>query len=166
MVSLRNINTILVFNRDTLYVKYANVGSVLRQHDPDFVDGNTISVFDNNNLSAATTEVFESDATLASRILLIDARTDETRVLFEGTPEHPFFTNIMGKHQWLPNGNLMIAGAREGRAFSVDPAGRIVWEYFNDIGDGLVGLFDDAQGLPASIDAAALDGFARACAAR
>jgi hypothetical protein len=165
MVSLRNANAILVFNRDTGRVKYANVGSVVRQHDPDFVDGNTISVFDNNNLSAATTEEFEGGTTLASRILLIDAQTDETRVLFEGTPEQPFFTNIMGKHQWLPNGNVMIAGAREGRAFAVDPKGRIVWEYFNDVGDGLVGLLDDAQRLPESIDASALDGFAQACAA-
>jgi hypothetical protein len=165
MVSLRNINAVIVFDGRTQRIKYTSIGAFLRQHDPDFVDGNTISVFDNNNLSAATTEAFDADPALTSRILLIDARTGEVRVHYEGTPAQPFFTNIMGKHQWEPNGNVLITGAREGRAFAVDPAGELVWEYYNDVGDGLVGLFDDAQRLPAAIGAEDLDRFARACAA-
>ena len=48
LVSLRNINTIFVFNRENDKIKFIPTGSFVRQHDPDFVDGETISVFDNH----------------------------------------------------------------------------------------------------------------------
>src|SRR5207247_1345506 len=52
MISLRNISAIVVFDPHTLRIRFMTIGRTLRQHDPDFVDGNTISVFDNNDLAA------------------------------------------------------------------------------------------------------------------
>jgi hypothetical protein len=140
LVSLRNINTIFVFNRETEKIKFIHTGSFVRQHDPDFVDGNTVSVFDNRTLG-------ENDKS-QSRILLISAPDQTVKVLYEGTPEHPFFTNIMGKHQWLPNGDLLITEARNGRAFEIDSKGKIVWEHHNYIKKGQVGLVTEVSRLP------------------
>ena len=47
MISLRNVSTVLVFDPDDLKIRYSITGRFVRQHDPDFVDNNTISVFDN-----------------------------------------------------------------------------------------------------------------------
>lgn len=152
MISLRNINAILVFNKETRKVKYLNVGSVVRQHDPDFIDGNTISVFDNNNLSGSQGGARTDHAGLASRIILINALTDETSVVFEGSAQTPFFTDIMGKHQWLPNRNILITEARSGSAFEITEDGQLVWEYHNTLREGLLGLLVGAHKLPSSMD--------------
>lgn len=165
MISLRNINAIIVFSAESRKIKYVNIGTVLRQHDPDFVSGNEISVLDNHNLSSAGGPAPLDTSGQSSRLLLIDARTGDSKVLFEGTAEHPFFTDIMGKHQWLANGDIMVADAREGRSFELSPSGKIVWEYHSNAGDGLVGLIDDTQRLPASIDRDTVAGFSRACRA-
>jgi hypothetical protein len=163
MVSLRNINTILVFNADSKIVKYASIGSVVRQHDPDFLDGNTISVFDNNNLSSAARGDHPDDPALSSRIVVIDARTDETKVVFQGSLDAPFFTDIMGRHENLPNGNVMLTEARRGRAFEITSDGQLAWEYHNIVDGGLVGLIDTATRLPPRYDSLSFEAFGARC---
>lgn len=49
---------------------------------------------------------------ISSRIVVIDARDNSAEVVFAGSAEIPFFTDIMDKHQWLPNGNLLITESR------------------------------------------------------
>ena len=139
MISLRNINTVLIFNRQNRKIKFICTGWFIRQHDPDFMDGNTFSVFDNNNMMAAEPH---------SRIRIVSAINKSTQVFFEGNTQTPFFSNIMGKHQWLPNGNLLITESRQGRAFEINRQKKVVWEYRNVIDDGLVGLVEDVQRLP------------------
>lgn len=163
LLSLRNLNAIFVLDQASLRIKYENIGSVLRQHDPDFVDGNTISVLDNHNLSAAWDESRGDQAGLSSRIVSIDARTDEVTVVYQGTGEQPFFTDIMGKHQWIGNGNLLVTESRAGRVFELTPSGEVAWEYFNVAGEKILGLIDDAQRLPPEIDAAALAQLGKQC---
>ena len=144
MVSVRNINAVIVFDAETRAAKFMSVGTMLRQHDPDFVDGNTISVFDNNNLHP----MVESQ----SRIIRIDARDGSVATAYAGSAENPFFTNIMGKHQLLQNGNMLITESRAGRAFEVNPEGRMVWEYINAVEEGVVAVLSDAQRLGADFD--------------
>lgn len=139
MVSLRNINAVLVLTPDGR-VKYSSIGKYVRQHDPDFIDGNTISVFDNNTVTGAPHP--------SSRIVLEHAPSGDTEVYFEGTEKTPFYTDIMGKHQWLPNGNLLITETREGRAFEVTPEGDIVWDYYNVAGKDVLAIIDEVQRLP------------------
>jgi hypothetical protein len=143
LVSLRNISTIFVFDRQTGKIKFAQTGTFVRQHDPDFVDGDTISVFDNHTLGPGNVHS-------RSRILLISARDRSVTVLYQGTREQPFFTNIMGKHQWLPNGNLLITEACSGRAFEINRKGKIVWEYNNYIKKDRVSLLTEVTRLPLS----------------
>ena len=60
----------------------------------------------------------------------------------------PFYTDIMGKHQWLPNGNLLITESRQGRAFEINPQGEVVWEYMNYVDRRVVDLVEEVQRLP------------------
>jgi hypothetical protein len=139
LVSLRNINTVFVFNQNDDKIKFLRTGSFVWQHDPDFIDGDRFSILDNHPLDNCQ-----------SRILVVSASKKTVTTYYEGTPEHPFSTKIMGKHQWLPNGNLLITEAQRGRIFEVDPKGTIVWEYNNDVSEKQVGLVTEAMRLPIS----------------
>jgi hypothetical protein len=141
LVSLRNINTVFVFNRRSRKIKFICTGWFVRQHDPDFIDGNRFSVFDNNNIAP-------EDYGHQSRIIIVSARTGASQTYFEGSRSSPFYTDIMGKHQWLPNGNLLITESRQGRAFEINRRGKVVWEYVNYVDQGIVGLVDEVQRLP------------------
>jgi hypothetical protein len=140
MISLRNINTIIVFRLKSKKIKCILTGRFVRQHDPDFIDGNIISVFDNNNVSLAKNK--------QSRIVFLKAPENTISGYLEGGNDFPFFTSIMGKHQWLPNGNLLITESMNGRAFEIDKNKLIVWEYFNFVSEHKVGLMEEVQRLP------------------
>jgi hypothetical protein len=143
VVSLRNINTVFVFNTGTEKIKFMSTGRFGAQHDPDFMDGNRISVFDNLG-------VLPGASPRQSRILILTAPEGTIEVAYEGTAEHPFFTNIMGKSQWLANGNLLITESRRGRAFEVNQKGETVWEYLNPVGNGMIGIVEEVTRLPLS----------------
>lgn len=139
MVSLRNINTVFVFNVESEEIKFISTGKFVRQHDPDFIDGDTISVFDNNNASEPERK---------SKITIVSAKDNSQKVFFEGSKDNSFFTRVMGKHQWQPNGNLLITESISGRGFEIDPQGNVVWEYVNYIDRGIVGVVGEVQRLP------------------
>ena len=139
MVSLRNINAVFVFNTETEKIKFMSVGKFVRQHDPDFIDGDTISVFDNNNAS---------EPARSSKIITISAKDDSHQIFFAGSKENPFYTRVMGKHQWQPNGNLLITESMSGRGLEVDRQGKVVWEYVNYVEPGIVGVVSEVQRLP------------------
>lgn len=144
LVSLRNINTIFVFNRNTEKIKFIDTGTCVRQHDPDFVDGDTISVFDNHSIGP-------NEAPKAqSRIVLISAPDRAIKTIYQGAPNNRFYSAIMGKHQWLPNGNLLITQSCAGKAFEIDPQGKTVWEYNNFVEKGFVNLVEEVTRLPPS----------------
>ena len=141
LVSLRNINTVFVFNRHSRKIRYHSTGWFVRQHDPDFIDGDRFSVFDNNNIAP-------EGHGQQSRIVMVSARDNTLEVVFEGSLDAPFYTDIMGKHQWLPNGNLLITESRQGRAFEINPQGEVVWEYMNYVDRRVVDLVEEVQRLP------------------
>lgn len=147
LVSLRNINTIFVVDPDDWKIKFISTGTVLRQHDPDFGPNDTITVYDNHNLSSLT-----PNPALRSRIVEIDARTGAHRTLFKGDGPSEYYSSTMGRHQVLPNGNLMILSPHEGRAFEVDRNNKLIWQHFNNISDQNTGLLAEAHLLPPEMD--------------
>ena len=153
MLSLRNIHTVLVFDPKSEKITFRQTGGFVGQHDPDFIDGDRISVFDN---AVATGE----DAPHESRIVVLVGNQAEAKpeVYYQGSAGEPFYTEVMGKHQWLDNGNLLLTESTKGRAFELDPKGEIVWEHVNLVDDeGWVGLVDEAQRLPLRFDRAFFD---------
>lgn len=146
MISLRNIHTVLVFDPESLDIVFIKTGDVIGQHDPDFIDGKTISVFDNHVTN-------EADALQQSRVVMLEAPEGNAEVYFEGTESQPFYTEVMGKQQWLENGNLLLTEATKGRALEVDAEGKIVWQFVNLVEEeGWVGELSEAQRLPTSFD--------------
>jgi hypothetical protein len=156
MISLRNISAVMVFNPETLHIKYLSIGKVVRQHDPDFVDGERISMLDNNNVEPQPQGP-------QSRIVVASATHDRTQVIYSGSGEQPFYTAIMGRHQWLPNGNLLITESMQGRAFEVDPEGQLVWEYFHVVDKGRLALLTEAHRLPAFFTRSTFEEGRRTC---
>lgn len=160
MVSTRNNNTVMVFDQDTLKIVGIVTGRWTRQHDPDFVDGSTITVFDNNNLGRPPDKA-------SSRILQYSFKDGSEKVLFEGNSEHPFYTRIMGKQHRLENGNRLISEPLKGRIFEIDPSGKLVWEYFNHVEPGVLGLLSEGQNIPPSfMSVSRLEELKAQCSAR
>ena len=146
MVSLRNINAVLILRPPELAVTYMSIGEFVRQHDPDFIDGNTISIFDNYNI------VSDGENEPQSRILLRSFKDNQSNIYYTGDEENPFFTDIMGKHEWLPNENVLITETMKGKAFEIDQQGKIVWEYVNIVDEGFVGIVEEVHRLPSEYD--------------
>ena len=58
-----------------------------------------------------------------------------------------------GKHQWQPNGNLLITDTKSGRGFEINQQGEIVWQYINYVNQEyfdreVVGDVSEVQRLP------------------
>ncbi len=145
LVSLRNINALLVFDPDTMEVKFLSIGRYVRQHDPDFLPGDRISVFDNRNLNP-----WIRAEPQGSRIIEVDAKNLTDEVVLEG--QGRFFTAIMGVHQRLANGNILVASSGEGRVIEFAPDGTIVWRYRNMESDTKNGRVYNAMLLPEHMD--------------
>lgn len=138
LVSIRNLNGLVVIDPETLLVRKLVIGRFVRQHDPRFLDGSTITVFDNNNVGASPDKA-------SSRLVAYSVKDDTERVLFEGTPAHPFYTYMMGKQRRLANGDFLLTEAVGGRILEVSAGGEPVWEFYNHAGPGLLGLVTGAQ---------------------
>ena len=57
--------------------------------------------------------------------------TREVYWRYRGDDSHPFFTEICGIAQRLPNGNTLITESDNGRVFEVTQDKETVWEFYN-----------------------------------
>lgn len=139
LVSSRNLNLLIVFDPASLEVKWWQVGPWLRQHDPDILPNGRISIF-NNNRDGHNGRLWGG-----SNIMEIDPATRAVQITYPKTDTDAFYTGIMGTHQYLPNGNLLITESQAGRIFEVTEHGEIVWEYVNRFDENEVGLIEEAR---------------------
>lgn len=142
LVSLRNLNLLLVLDSETTAIKWSRTGPFLRQHDPDFLPNGKISVFDNRRDSVG------GAAFGGSRILQIDPVSGENFVRYPRAGDEPFYTATMGDHQYFPNGNVLITESKAGNAFEVTPSGEIVWSFVNKWDHESVALIGGAIRYP------------------
>ena len=118
MLSFRTLNLITVIDPSDGRVKWWKHGPWIAQHDPDFLPDGRISVYSNNTGRGR------------SEIIIIDPGTgDISNELFNG--EVHFSSAYMGKHQYLPNGNVLIVVPGEGRVLEVTSDGKNVMEFNN-----------------------------------
>lgn len=157
LISLRNINAVMVLDPDTLEVKFLSIGGFVRQHDPDFLPGDKISVFDNFNHTMAP----EFDQPY-SRIVEIDARNGEMTSILDDESESLFFTEIMGQHQRLENGNILVVSSGEGRVLEYTADGRLAWRYENTIRGEKMRIYG-SKVLPPAFDEAFFKQRAASC---
>ncbi|WP_179378335.1 arylsulfotransferase family protein [Jannaschia marina] len=123
MFSLREPNLVAVVDPETGVLKWWRHGPWFKQHDPDFEPDGTITVFDN------ATVFDHATGPKRSRILRTDPQDDSVTMDFTGSAEEPFYTWRRGKHQTLPNGNMLLTEAEHGRLLEVSPAGEVIWTH-------------------------------------
>lgn len=116
LISLRELNLVAVIDPDSGALRWWQHGPWLKQHDPDFQPDGTITVFDNHTGSGA------------SHILRIDPATRAISTVYAGSEATPFYSWQRGKHQMLPDGNVLVTEAEQGRVFEAAPDGGLVWE--------------------------------------
>jgi len=143
LLSLRDLNLVMVIDPQTEQVRWYKTGPWLRQHDPDFNAKGRISIFNNNSDDTKTGRIFGG-----SNIIEIDPSNDKTTILYGDRPDQKIFTNIRGKHQALENGNLLITEFSAGRVIEVNSDGNIVWEFISRFDEDEVAEIADAIRYP------------------
>jgi len=118
LISLRITHLVAVIDPKTYRVKWARNGPWKYQHDPDFTDDGMISVYSNNYGFGR------------SEIIKINPSTNELKNEFE-QGDFSFYSGAQGKHQYLPNGNVLVIVPDEGRAVQVTSDGNKVFEHNN-----------------------------------
>lgn len=149
MLSLRTPDTIIIVNPTTREIRWSVTGPFVRQHDPQVTRDGLLLIYDNRTVRAQLggegRYLDKGQALGYSRVIAIDPVTRGIRWEYSGTEEEPFFSSIQGKHEELPNGNVMVVEPEGGRIFEVDrDSGEIVWEYVNLMKPGYVGRITQA----------------------
>lgn len=119
LLSMNYLGTIAVWDHETRAISWVYRIPPQGQHDPQVLENGHVLFFDNRSRE------------FASRVVELDPASREVVWEYHGTKDAPFFSASCGTVQRLPNGNTLISETDGGRAFEVDPAGQIVWEYYN-----------------------------------
>lgn len=142
LVDLRNLQTMMVVDGKTHRIKWKMTGPFFGEHDPDFAPNGRIIMFD-NRISGHQPQLGYS------KVMEIDPATKNVVWTYSGTDEDPFYSDIGGRVQWLPNGNILVGEPQGGRVFELardaDGKGEIVWQYVNQIAPGTIGMLFDTQ---------------------
>ncbi len=117
LLSMRHLDAIAVLDPEAEEIVWAFKDDFVRQHDPTLA-GENLLLFDNRGGPRKT-----------SRVLEYNIATRQVVASYRGNDQHPFASRVCGSAQRLPNGNTLINESTEGRAFEIDAAGEIVWEY-------------------------------------
>ena len=138
LVSIRQLHMLAILDKESGRVLWSQRGPWVRQHDPDIAEDGSIEVFSNGIESKGLGGV------PGSSIISMDPATGESKVVYPWGGQDGFFTDIMGTHQLLPNGNRLITESRRGRVFEVSMEGEIVWEYIVPYDDTHSALIEGA----------------------
>jgi len=120
LLSLRDLDALVLVDMDTQQVIWTMRGPWIRQHDPDFLENGDILLFDNRGDG-----VPES----GSRVIQVNPSTGLVNWSYRGTAEKPFRSDVCGGNERLPNGNILITEEEGGRVFEITAEGKIIWEY-------------------------------------
>lgn len=136
LVSLRSPNLVFVMDPESRRVKWWRQGLTRRQHDPDWNDKGTITIF-NNNMHQKSSHIVE-----------IDPVTYHHQTILDGS-SYDFYARVKGKHQPLPNDGILITSSDSGRVFETNAKGKVTFEFINKFGDnGKVLAVSEARYLP------------------
>jgi hypothetical protein len=120
LICLRNVNLILILDRETRDVAWAwGIDDLEMPHMPTKLPDGNILVYDNGVWSGRT------------RVIELNPVSEQIVWVYEGEPPESFYSKRRGSNQRLPNGNTLIADSESGRAFEVTPVGKTVWEFWS-----------------------------------
>jgi hypothetical protein len=147
MLSMRELNAIGTLDLETESFSWAQQGPWLGQHDPDLLPNGDILLFDNFGHYGPGG---------VSRVIEFDPESLQIVWRYEGSDEQPFWSNVRGDQERLPNGNTLITESEGGRLLEITLDGEIVWEFVNPIradDDKVVSIISSGQRIdPASLE--------------
>ncbi|MEA3411315.1 MAG: arylsulfotransferase family protein [Pseudomonadota bacterium] len=154
MLSLRQYNMVLVIDPESRVIKWWKAGPWLRQHDPEFVPGGHIIVFNNNRFRTSfgpgNGMISSLDIPRISNIIEFDPASGEFEIVYGGRADQELLSVIRGKHERQPHGGLLITEFEGGRVLETDANGRIIWEYINRYDEDEVAELTEARVYPSS----------------
>jgi len=152
LLSLRQFNMILVVNPKTADIKWWKIGPWKRQHDPEFIPGGNIIVFNNNVYRSAFGDTGQElsglDIPRISNIIELEPMTGKHRILYGQNQNQELLSVIRGKHEFMPHGGLLITEFEGGRVLEVDAGGEVIWEYINRYNQNEVAEITEARVYP------------------
>ena len=120
MISLRNADTIVILDRDSLEpVWHWGEGALELPHDPTWLPEGRLLVFDNGSRRRY------------SRVLEVEPRTGEITWRYPERDRRSLFSDWRGSSQRLPGGNTLVCESERGHVLEVTPRGQVVWEFWN-----------------------------------
>jgi hypothetical protein len=119
LISLRNLDTIVVVDRPTRSVTWATGGIWRIQHDAEFLENGHLLLYDN----------FGSFLT-GTRILEYEPQTQAIPWAYTNENATRFSAFFRGMKQRLPNGNTLIVDPENSRLFEVTMNKELVWESY------------------------------------
>ncbi|MEW8689982.1 MAG: arylsulfotransferase family protein [Candidatus Thiodiazotropha endolucinida] len=138
LISLRQMHMLAILDRKTGKLKWHHTGPWIRQHDPDITAQGTIEVFNNRPVTSSNYHG------VGSNIISFDPHRINAQITYPISNHAIFYTDIMGTHQILANGNRLITESRAGRIFEVDQKGNIVWEFLETYDETYAALIESA----------------------
>lgn len=135
LVSMRSINTIAVFDPETMDVVWEYTGDLIKQHNPTLLFNGNILVYDNGGVEEFNVSIVDGEKINRyakrsyTRIIEINPRNKKIVWEYVGDPKNSFFAKIMGGAQRLENGNTLIVDSLNGISYEVSQKGEIVWEH-------------------------------------
>lgn len=145
-ISMRELNLVIVVDRESMAVKWHQVGPWLRQHDPEFRPDGRISIFNNNVFASAYDGgTLDLSTPFSTTIISIDPVTRESEVIFGKAPGQEMLSGIRGQHEPLPDGGMIISEFDGGRVIELNREGEVVWEYVNRHDENYVGEITNAD---------------------
>lgn len=145
LLSLRQMHMLTIVDRETGELLWYQIGPWVRQHDPDIDKHGNISIYNNRS-----SKLVYAEEEPYSNILKYDPRNNHVEVLYpqDEAQENQFYSDIMGSHQLLANGHVLITETRTGRVFEANTAGDIVWEYIEAYKEDYAALIESAERYP------------------
>ncbi len=151
-LSLRDYNLVMVVRPADWTVRWHSTGPWLRQHSVRFLPDGRIAVFNNNSYHFLLLEDDRTDLSVEvkSNVLAVNPGTGRPEVLYGDRPGEVLNSVVRGLIQPLPDGGLLVTETEGGRAFQIDRARNIVWEYINRYDADNVIEITNAEAYPAS----------------
>src|SRR5579875_3094338 len=119
LISLRNLDALVVVDRHSRSVVWASNGIWLAQHDAEFLENGHLLLYDNlGSLGTGT------------RVLEYDPLTQAIPWFYVNDHAAPFRALIRGMKQRLPNGNTLIVDPDHQRLLEVTLEREVVWECY------------------------------------
>jgi len=120
LISSRHLSTIILYRPTSNKVLWYKQGPWLNQHDPDFLDGNKISVFGNQVYRGDMEEEIKLPYEVNS-VFVYDFETDSVTEPYKTFLEFEKIKTITeGRSEILSNGDLFVEETNKGRIFIGD----------------------------------------------